>query len=84
MKSHFERIGRTVTVETAHRSCLDKRRYESRNHARDASKRNARKYPSDKPQRPYRCTGFHLTSQVPAGLREGKAPRDAGQTKNRS
>lgn len=84
MKSGFERIGRTVTLEAAHRSCLDKKKYTNKNKARDSAARNRRLRPESLPQRPYRCTlcgNWHLTSQVPYGLRKGKAPRDSGQPK---
>lgn len=84
MKSGFDRIGRTVTVETAHRGCFAKVIYESKNHARDASRHIARKKPEWPPLRPYRCTlcgHFHLTSQVPNGLkyREGERPAKGGR-----
>lgn len=78
MKSGFDRIGHSVSVEHAKRSCLDKVRYDSRNQARDRSVFLAKKYPGGKPQRPYRCTlcgDWHLTTKVPDGLRRGKDPR---------
>lgn len=65
MKSGFDRIGRTVTVEFAKRSCLDKVSYPSRNVARDRATRMGAKYPGSLPQKPYRCTicgHFHLTT----------------------
>lgn len=84
MKSGFDRIGHTVTVETAKKGCFDKRTYDNRNIARDASRKIARNRPEWPPLRPYRCTlcgNFHLTSQVPNGLkdREGKPPTKGGR-----
>lgn len=63
MRSGYERIGRTVSIERAKRSCLDKRPYASRNEARDAAARNAKRYGNE--LRWYRCTicgKFHLTT----------------------
>lgn len=80
MKTGFERIGRTVTIEHAHRSCLDKVGYSNRNDARDNAAKIARKFKS-KPMRPYRCTlcgGFHLTRSIPSGLRKGKPRTETG------
>lgn len=84
MKSGFERIGHTVTVETAQKGCFGKVRYASRNAARDKATKFRKKFPGTPPQRPYRCTlcgDFHLTTQVPSGLRgrDGKARRDSGR-----
>ena len=78
MKAHFERIGRDVTIEKAHRSCLDKVRYDSRNQARDRSRHLRKKYPDSSPTRPYRCTicgGWHLASIRQGG---GKPPGKTG------
>lgn len=77
MKSGYERIGRSITVEFAQRSCLDKKKYPSRNRARDSAARGKRLRPDSLPQRPYRCTicgNFHLTSQVPARAAKGQSP----------
>lgn len=87
MKSGFDRIGHTVTVEAAHRQCLDKKPYASKNKARDAAARNKRIRPDSPVQRPYRCTlchRYHLTSQVPYGLRRGETPAKAGQARKRA
>jgi hypothetical protein len=87
VKSGFDRIGRTVTVEAAKRQCLDKRRYDSRNAARDRAAGIAKKFPGGKPQRPYRCTlcgDWHLTTTIPNGLRQGKAPAEAGRQLKRA
>lgn len=88
MKSGFERIGRGVTVEQAKRSCLDKKRYDSRNAARDRAAFIAKKYPDSAPQRPYRCTlcgDFHLTTSVPNGLkRRGESPAKVGRSQKRA
>lgn len=85
MKSGFDRIGHTVTVEQAKRSCLDKVGYPSRNAARDRARFLSKKYPDSQLQRPYRCTlcgGFHLTTKTPNGLkRRGDSPRQAGPEK---
>lgn len=77
----MENIGRTVTVEHAKRSCLDKKHYASRNDARDSAAKMARKFRDSTRLRPYRCTlcgGFHLTSKVPDGLRRSKRDSKAG------
>lgn len=89
MKSGFERIGRTVTVETAQKGCFGKVRYESRNIARDRATKLKKKYPDSPRQRPYRCTlcgGVHLTSQIPNGLkdRSGEALSDSGHQQVRA
>lgn len=66
MKSHFDRIGRTITVQKAKRQCLDKKPFPSRNAARDKAARRALAYPDEPHQHPYRCTvcgGWHLTSR---------------------
>ena len=83
MKSGFDRIGHTVTVEHAKRSCLDKVRYDSRNAARDRARFLAKKYPDSGKLRPYRCTicgDFHLTTKIPDGLkRRGESPSETRQ-----
>ena len=69
-KAHMDRIGHDVTPERAHRSCLDKVRYDSRNEARDRATKLRKKYPDSPRQRVYRCTlccGFHLTSVRESG-----------------
>jgi hypothetical protein len=76
MKSGFDRIGHDVTIEHAKRSCLDKRKYDGRNEARNEAVKLAKRHGTPK-MRPYRCTlcgGFHLTSKIPDGLRRGKPP----------
>lgn len=86
MRSGIERIGRTVTVEFAQRSCLDKVRYPSRNAARDRAARLRTKYPNSQPLRPYRCTlcgDFHLTSKIPNGLRRNDASRVEPKSKRK-
>jgi hypothetical protein len=68
VKSGMERIGRGVSLAQAQRSCLDKKRYASRNHARDAAARQLKKYPATGARWWYRCTlcdGWHLTSRAP-------------------
>lgn len=80
MKSGYDRIGNTVTVEHAKRSCLDKRPFNSKNDARDAAARNGKKFGLD--FRWYRCTlchRFHLTTKTPDGLRRGKDHRATGK-----
>ena len=72
----MDRIGHGVTIETAHRSCLDKVRYHSRNEARDRNAHLRKKYPDSPPARIYRCTlcsGFHLASIKVEGKPKGKA-----------
>lgn len=66
MKSGIERIGRTVTLQAAQRSCLDKKRYPSRNHARDAAAKNQKLFGPTAARYWYACTlcsGWHLTSK---------------------
>lgn len=66
MKHGMERIGRTVTVAQARRSCLEKRKFASKNEARDRAARYLTLEPEWKPMRPYRCAlchGWHLTTQ---------------------
>jgi hypothetical protein len=63
----IERIGRTISVYAAKRSCLDKRRYPSRNHARDAAARNLKRgWGACKPYQCSICGGWHLTTIRPA------------------
>lgn len=84
MKSGFDRIGHTVTVEQAKRSCLDKVSYDSRNAARDRAAYLGKRFPGQLPQKPYRCSichGFHLTTIRP---RKGKGTREAGPEKKRA
>lgn len=60
-RQHEERIGVTVSLFFAKRSCLDKKRFTSRNRARDWAARGNKKYA--RAQEPYRCTlcgGWHL------------------------
>jgi hypothetical protein len=61
---HEERIGRSISLAAAKRSCLDKHPYDSRSIARDAQAKNAKRY-GWAPQKPYRCTlcgHWHLTT----------------------
>lgn len=70
MKAGFDRIGREVSLEKAKRSCLDKRRYDSRTDARDKAARQFKSNPEHGIQRPYRCTlcgGYHLTKSQTHG-----------------
>jgi hypothetical protein len=41
---HEERIGRSISLAAAKRSCLDKHPYDSRSIARDAQAKNAKRY----------------------------------------
>jgi hypothetical protein len=64
MKSGMERIGRNFSPETAHRMCLDKRKFESKNEARDFAIRGKKLHGNNSTD-PYRCNlcgGWHLTS----------------------
>jgi hypothetical protein len=64
MKTGLERIGRNFTPETANRMCLDKRKFDSRNEARDFAIRG-RKLFGNSSTSSYKCNlcnGFHLTS----------------------
>jgi hypothetical protein len=74
MKSGFDRIGTIVSLESAKRSCLDKRPYSSRNAARDAAAKNGKKY--GRSYRWYRCGlchQFHLATVKPKGKARAKA-----------
>jgi hypothetical protein len=73
VKSGFDRIGHTVTVEAAHRQCLDKKPYASKNKARDAAGRNKRIRPDSPVQRPYRVlAGIATWMMLFGGGRCGK------------
>ncbi|HET8744301.1 MAG TPA: hypothetical protein VFM98_01760 [Ramlibacter sp.] len=80
MRAGFERIGRTVSLERAKRSCLDKRAYKSRNEARDFAARNRKKY-GETADQPYRCTicgKFHLATRKAKRKTRAKAGRGKG------
>lgn len=65
MRAGFERIGRGVTVKQAKRQCLDKKRYASRNEARDWAARAANRRPNWQTLHPYSCSlcgGYHLST----------------------
>jgi hypothetical protein len=85
MKSGYDRIGSTVSVEHAKRSCLDKRPFQNKNDARDAAVKNEKRYGMK--FRWYRCTlchGFHLTTTTPSGLQgreQGKSNGARGRHK---
>lgn len=71
MKQGYERIGRSVHIAQAKRACLNKKRFSSRNEARDKAARQSNSSPEWYPARPYKCTlcgGFHLTT-IPGGKR---------------
>lgn len=73
MNSGFDRIGREVSLQSAKRSCLDKKRYDSRNHARDAAAKNQKVFGDTAARYWYACTlcgGFHLISKRPASLKQ--------------
>lgn len=79
MKSGFERIGRGVSLQRAVRSCLDKKPYASRNHARDAAARNVKQFGETAARYWYKCTlcgGFHLTSRPPGAKQRRRGGRD--------
>lgn len=64
MRAGFDRIGRDVGLSQAKAQCLDKRKFDSRNAARDKAALLAKRHPEWEPQFPYRCTlchGWHLT-----------------------
>jgi hypothetical protein len=81
MRAGFDRIGRTVTVKQANRQCLGKRRYASKNEARDEASKSAKRHPEWERLHPYGCTicgGYHLSRQRPIEFAEkpkGKAMR---------
>lgn len=61
----FDRIGREITAEAANRMCIDKKRFNTRNEARDWTLRRTKKYPQDKPCDTYKCSvcgDWHLTT----------------------
>lgn len=64
MKQGIERLGRNFTAETAHRMCMDKRVFDSRNEARDFAIRGEKLY-GNVATTPYKCAlcgDWHLTS----------------------
>lgn len=66
MKTGLDLIGRTVTIEAAQRSCLDKKRYRTKTEARDKAAHIRHSMGTE--QKPYRCaicSGFHLTTIKP-------------------
>lgn len=80
MKSGMERIGRTVSIEFAKRSCLDKKSYRSRNDARDAAAKNGKRFGGNAAKYWYRCTlcsGWHLTSSAPRSLQQNNMRKGA-------
>jgi hypothetical protein len=80
MKSGMERIGRTVTLEVAKRSCLDKKSFPSRNDARDAAAKNGKRFGPAAAKYWYRCTlcsGWHLTSSPPRSLQQNNVRKGA-------
>jgi hypothetical protein len=67
MRAGFDRIGREVSEQQARRGCFEKRRFATRNQARDRAAQLAKK-PQTPPLFHYRCNlchGFHLTSTKP-------------------
>ena len=65
MKAGIERLGRNFTPETAHRMCMDKRVFGSRNEARDFAIKGKKLYENNAKLTPYRCRlcgEWHLTS----------------------
>lgn len=69
----YRQLGRGVSVERAVRGCLGKRRFDSRNAARDGATTQRKLHPEFLPLHPYRCSicgGFHLTTKP---KRKGKA-----------
>lgn len=64
MRYGLDRVGRQIPVERAIRGCFDKKTFESRNKARDWSKRKQKKFP-DTATEAYKCHVcgmWHLTS----------------------
>lgn len=63
VKQGIERLGRNFTPETAHRMCMDKRAWPSRNEARDFAIRGKKNgNSSTTPYRCQLCSKWHLTS----------------------
>ena len=64
MKQGIERLGRNFTPETAHRMCMNKKVFDSRNKARDFAIRGKKLYwnSSTTPYKCGLCGGWHLTS----------------------
>ena len=63
MKQGMERLGRNITPKTAQRMCLDKRKFDSKNEARDFAKRGQKW--GNHSATPYKCplcSVWHLTS----------------------
>lgn len=80
MRSGYDRIGRGVSEQQARRQCLDKRRFESRNAARDTAARNLERFGKLAATFVYKCTlchGWHLT-------RKPTVHRDTPQERRRA
>ena len=64
MRKGLDRIGVNISVASAHRACLDKKKFKTRNAARDFGKRGQKEH-GNAPTTPYRCNvcdGWHLTT----------------------
>ena len=67
MKQGMDHLGVNISVKSAHRMCFDKKIHDTKNDARDFSKRNV-KTEGRKEQTPYKCPlckKWHLTALSP-------------------
>jgi len=64
MKRGFDHIGASISIVAAQRMCLDKRRFDSKNEARDFGKRGNKAfgYSSRSVYKCLICGHFHLSS----------------------
>ena len=54
-EQRLNRLGRQISAATAQRQCFEKRKFNTRNAARDFNARLSADLPDHKPQTPYRC-----------------------------
>jgi len=60
----IDRVGTAISIQRAHRMCMDKKQFDSKNEARDFGKRGEKRYHSGE-MGAYRCPlckKFHLTT----------------------
>lgn len=74
---HFDRMGRSITVERAQRDCFDKKVFEGRNQARDWAARAQKRHdnPDQQPYRCHVCGKWHLT-KLPKEAQAGARAKD--------
>lgn len=75
MRQGFDRIGRQIGADRAQAGCFDKKRFDSRNKARDFAKRGEKVH-GNQPSEPYKCHicgAWHLTTQSKPGRVKSRA-----------